>query len=421
MKALKVSDNRRFLTSDDGKPFFYLADTAWEMFHRLSLDEADHFLTTRARQGFNVIQSVVLAEFEGLTVPNKNGDLPLKDQDPTRPNESYFRHVDRLIDLANTKGLYVALLPTWGDKVNKKWGGGPEVFNPENARKYGEFLGKRYKDRGIIWVLGGDRPVETEAHLAIWRAMAAGITAGDGGKHLKTYHPAGGSSSSAKLHDERWLDFNMIQSGHGEKVALNYNMIGADYVRDPVKPVLDGEANYEDHPVAWKPEELGWFDERDVRRASYWSVFAGGCGITYGCHDVWQMWEPGREAVAWARTPWRTAIELPGAGQLAHLKNLMLSMPYLTRIPDPSLINGINPEGPRHMQSTRDTDGSYALIYTPIQQSIEVNLTRLAGETIRAEWFDPISGKVRKEGSHAKPSARFLPPADQDWVLVLRS
>jgi uncharacterized protein DUF4038 len=36
LPRLKVSDNKRFLVQEDGKPFFYLGDTAWELFHRLT-------------------------------------------------------------------------------------------------------------------------------------------------------------------------------------------------------------------------------------------------------------------------------------------------------------------------------------------------------------------------------------------------
>jgi hypothetical protein len=30
LPQLKVSENKRFLVAADGKPFFYLGDTAWE-------------------------------------------------------------------------------------------------------------------------------------------------------------------------------------------------------------------------------------------------------------------------------------------------------------------------------------------------------------------------------------------------------
>src|SRR4029079_224887 len=102
---------------------------------------------------------------DGLTEPNAYGHLPLKDNDPTKPNEAYFEHVDWIIAKANELGLYGGVLPTWGDKVNKKWGKGPEIFTPANARSYGEFLGKRYQRAGVIWILGADRPVEKLEHL----------------------------------------------------------------------------------------------------------------------------------------------------------------------------------------------------------------------------------------------------------------
>src|SRR5690242_7169598 len=103
---LRVHSNSRFLT-EDNKPFFYLGDTAWELFHRLTREEADVYLQDRATKRFNVIQAVALAEFSGLTEPNQYGELPLHDLDPTHPNDAYFRHVDQVIERANALGMYV--------------------------------------------------------------------------------------------------------------------------------------------------------------------------------------------------------------------------------------------------------------------------------------------------------------------------
>jgi len=125
--------------------------------------------------GFTVIEAVALSEFDGLRVPNRYGDLPLHDGDPLRPNDAYFRHVDYVVDRAASLGLVIGLLPTWGDKVGPiKWGVGPEVFTTENAVRYGEFLGERYREKPIIWILGGDRNPDSEQRKAIWRALAAG-------------------------------------------------------------------------------------------------------------------------------------------------------------------------------------------------------------------------------------------------------
>ena len=214
-QQLKVSQNQRYLQYENGKPFLWIGDTAWELFHKLDREEADEYLTTRKEQGFTIIQAVVLAELDGLKTPNAYGDVPFIDLDPARPNEAYFEHVDYIIDKANQLGLVMGVLPTWGDKLySVNPGAGPVVFNAENAEKYGEFLGKRYRDNNIVWILGGDRTIDSMEVLQIWRAMAEGINAGDGGKHLMTYHPRGGTSSSDWLHNEPWLDFNMYQSGH---------------------------------------------------------------------------------------------------------------------------------------------------------------------------------------------------------------
>ena len=82
---LTISENRRFLVHDDGSPFFYLGDTAWELLHRCTLEETERYLADRAAKHFTVIQTVVLAELDGLHVPNRNGDMPLINDDPAQP------------------------------------------------------------------------------------------------------------------------------------------------------------------------------------------------------------------------------------------------------------------------------------------------------------------------------------------------
>ncbi len=150
---LSVSENRRFLQFENGDPFFYLGETAWELFHRLSLEEAEMFLENRREKGFTVIQAVLLAELDGLRTPTVNGEVPLLDLDPTKPNEDYFAFVDSVIRIAASKGLIMGLLPTWGDKVEQRWGEGPQIFNAENAFAYGQWLGRRYRDTAnIIWI-----------------------------------------------------------------------------------------------------------------------------------------------------------------------------------------------------------------------------------------------------------------------------
>ena len=211
-----ISANHRYLLKDR-KPFFWMGDTGWELFQRLNREDASEYLQRRAEQGFTVIQAVVLAEMDGLHTPNAYGDKPLINDDPSKPNEAYFKHVDYIIDKADSLDLNIGLLPTWGDKIFKStWGTGPEIFNKENARIYGKWIGNRYKDKkNIIWILGGDRNPRNESDVSIWRAMAEGIMEATNGKAVISFHPQPCDLGSATwFQKDAWLDFNMFQNGH---------------------------------------------------------------------------------------------------------------------------------------------------------------------------------------------------------------
>jgi len=424
---LGVSHNRRFLVAGD-RPFFWLGDTAWELFHRLDRQEAEHYFAQRQRQGFTLVQAVALAELDGLGTPNRYGATPFGDNDPDRPNEAYWSYVDELIDMAAGHGLYVGLLPTWGDKVNPKRAGGEAIFDVDNARRYGAWLGRRYRDRThLVWVLGGDRPAVHEGRdfRPIWRAMAAGIREAVDGPVLMTYHPNGRVSSSLWLHDEPWLDVNMMQSGHGSGHDMPvWEMIERDYRREPPKPVLDGEPNYEDHPVnpwpVWDPAS-GYYRDDDVRRQLYRSVFAGACGVTYGHHSIWQFWAPERAPVNHPDRPWQEALVRPGAEQVIHLRRLIESRPMLSRVPDQSLLADDAGSGGAHAQATRDEDGSYAFVFVPDGRPIAVAVDTLSGARLNAWWYCPRTGAATAAGMHERHGTLRLTPPEPgtDWVLAL--
>jgi hypothetical protein len=433
--GLKVSENRRFLVTAKGEPFFWLGDTAWELFHRLSREDADRYLEDRAKKGFTVIQAVALAEMDNLKGGNIYGHRALRDLDPTQPDiqegpaNDYWDHVDHIVAKANSLGIYVGFLPTWGDKWNKKWGAGPEIFTPQNAEAYGEWLGKRYKNAGIVWILGGDRPVENDTHKEIIRAMARGLRNGDGGTHLITFHPTGGSGSSVPFHNEEWLDFNMRQNGHQPEFTGRYDQTRVDYDRTPIKPVLDGEPIYEGHPVSFDAKKFGHSVAADVRRPFYWNVFTGACGHTYGHHSVWSMHGPKHAPFNAPLMPWTEAIHEPGAMQVGHGRRLIESRPFLTRVPDdsvlvpsefPTLVPGA---GTRRFVATRDQNGGYVMVYAPVGRSFQVRMDKIAGPRVKAWWFNPRDGEASVIGEFENQENRtFTPPMPGellDWVLVL--
>jgi hypothetical protein len=432
LPKLKVSENHRFLVQADGKPFFYLADTAWELFHRLDRKDAAEYLKTRAAQGYTVVQAVALAELDGLTDPNAYGKLPLIDKDPTRPAATppkagkydYWDHVDYIVDEANRNGIYVGLLPSWGRWVVKDARKDESIFTPATAQSYGEFLGKRYGRKGIIWILGGDRVPEGVEE--IWRAMAKGIAIGVSGREdydavLMSFHPRGGGTSSTAFHNDAWLDFNMQQTGHGLADSVqSWARIAKDYALSPAKPVVDGEPLYEDHPLAFRASVNGYSLDAHVRQRAYWDLFSGACGHTYGNHAVWQMYSAARKPVNGPLMYWYEAIHRPGAMEMRFVRTLLEARPVLSRVPDQSLVAD-SLQGADHIAATRG-DG-YAFIYDAQGRPFTVNLGKISGARVKCWWYNPRSGDAQEAGEFENQGTHaFTAPSEgfgSDWVLIV--
>ena len=138
---LKVSKNGRYFVDQDGKPFFYLGDTAWLIFQRLDNKELEDYLKDRADKGFTVLQAYVIRGLEKKHPDgpiNVLGESPFIDRDPTKPNEAFFKHVDHVINRANELGMVMGLVVAKSWHVNKH----PEqVFNAKNGYTFGKFLG----------------------------------------------------------------------------------------------------------------------------------------------------------------------------------------------------------------------------------------------------------------------------------------
>ena len=400
---IEVSENARFLVHRDGTPFFWLADTAWELFHRLTREEVTLYLSTRSAQGFNVFQAVALSELDGIRTPNANGHLPLLDLDPTRPDPSgYWEHVDWVIDEAARFGMYVGLLPTWGDKVTPMWGDGPQIFNADNAFVYAKWLAERYADRpNILWINGGDRPAR--GYEEVWDALAAGLRAGDSQRRLMSFHPMGELTSSEDLHDQDWLDFNMMQTGHGpldqKKVA---RMSSSCYQRTPPKPFIDAEPAYENHPIGFNPVN-GYFNDRMVRHAMYASLFSGGCGVTYGCHAIWQFASDAHKPINNPISHWRYSLTLPAAEQMQWLRKILLNLSYWELSP----VTWPLRDNCQYLALGNETRFA---IYLPSGRETGIAAT-VKERIVSAEWLNPRTGEM------TTAEAPFEAPAADDWIF----
>lgn len=436
--VLKVSENGRYLTTGDGDPFFWLGDTGWLLFNKLNRDEAETYLEDRKNKGFNVIQAMVLH-----TVPSVNvyGDSSIVNKDIARPlvtdgnnpdnseEYDYWDHIDYIIDKAAEKGLYMALVPVWGSPVKDG------KVSVEQAKVYARFLAERWKEKkNIIWLNGGD--IKGSDSIAVWQEIGKTIKSIDP-DHLMTFHPRGRTASSDWFHDESWLDFNMVQSGHrrydqdtsknedkhyGED---NWKFMAADWKRTPIKPTIDGEPSYEGIPQGLHDIKEPRWTAADVRRYGYWSVFSGGFGYTYGQNSVMQMHSQADTSTAYgSKELWTEALQAPGATQMKYIKDLMLSRgDYFERVPDQSIVAD---NGEKYNQLLATRTDKYAFIYNYNGREMKINMGKIAGDKVEASWFNPRNGETKKIGEFDNKGVQSFQPEGgvkdgNDWVLILDS
>lgn len=424
---LRVSDNGLYLQHTDGTPFFWLGDTGWLLPQRLDRDEAQHYLEQTAREGFNVVQIQAL---NGVPSFNRYGTMSHPDgwnlDAASKPGEyGYWEHMDHIVDTAERNGIYIGMVCIWGGLVK----GGQ--MDETQAKAYGEFLAKRYADRkNIIWIIGGD--IQGDVKTDVWDTLARTIKENDP-EHLMTFHPRGRTTSARWFADRNWLDFHMFQSGHRR---YNQRMGNKDYpipdgteedswmyvdsVRKytPVKPVLDGEPSYENIPQGLHGADEPLWNDKDVRRYAYWSVFGGACGHTYGHNNIMQFIRPGLPGAYFAdgvKKPWYVAIDDPGRKQMKYLKRLMLAFPYFDRVADSTLVlnNGIRYE---RILATRGQD--YLLAYNHTGREMTVDLSRISGKDKNIWTMDPTDGSLCFIGKTSDNIYRYKPNPGNDVVLI---
>ncbi|KAI1852281.1 hypothetical protein JX266_002459 [Neoarthrinium moseri] len=453
--AITASQNNRFFQDSTGQPFFWQADTAWLLFHRLNLTEAELYLSDRSNKGFNIILATAFTQI-GINNSNRNGDLPFVDEDVTQPNEPYWAFIDSILEVAWEKGIRVAMVPAWGYYVHSSDNEG-SVINTTTARAFGSFIGQRYPylpkllvaDTNPWWQnktavkdnysRGGVPPEYPHTDWSdVYDELAGGIIDGERESiraaaswtgafqkgpslwwPLMTIHPtnqwfSGGpiALASAFMGDRPWLTFDASQSGHAdyapnppipwwncrrgwEPVQLMY--AAGDTGKGRTRPVLDNEPHYENRYNNGKSTKAYW-NATDVRIGSWQTVFSGAAGVTYGADNVMQMYIPelyqpsgSGPAISWAED-----IHLPGSGQIQYIQKAISDRgggSYYNRVPAQNII--VSPSGTddKRVTATVDSLGTWIMVYTPTGDPFSIDIQSLSGCNVEASWYDPLSGK----------------------------
>jgi len=423
--ALKVSPNGHYLVDAvTGAPFFLLADTAWNL-GALKLEEIDTYLRSRADHGFNAVM-FALNFAPQAEEKNAYGEPAYIGPDKTELNPAYFQTCDQVVKHAAALGLYVIIYPMWaGEKA-----GTMNNYTPEQLQTVGRELGSRYGGLPNVLFSAGGEATPHYIDVARVNAMGAGLKEGSQSHNLVTVHPMSPFSSSKYYAASPWLDFNLIQAKSGVAPANTAfdaaALVLKDWSSTPTRPTMMGEHRYESGTQE---------DPIIQRRSLYQCVFAGACGHVYGHDALWQMTP--HTAAPWmlhSWTPgvanWTQALDTPAIRQLWHIKPLLYSHPYLTRIPDQSLIlSGQGSSVATRTEATRDgtpgnNDATYIMAYISAPAKITLNTAPIAAPTLNAYWFSPATGLTESmRENFPNPGDLTLDPRPQgeDWVVVIEN
>ena len=388
---IKLSNNSRYFVDKDGEPFFWHGDTEWELLHLFSVSEARALLQERRNQGFNVIQVMVTGVFPEWG--QMKGMKPWKgmhawlNNNPATPDEKYFERADSIVAIAEEFGIMIVM------GVYHARDSDAGRIDTQNVKIWAKWLANRYKNaKNIIWSM---YPHAEPSSQPVIQAAVQGILEGDGGTHLITMHPDPSPTSSSFMHSETWLSFNTLQTWSTD--LKNYDMVRKDYNRIPVKPVVNGEARYENEDGTTPFE---------TRRAGYWACLAGGF-YSYGHENNWK-----------SPLTWRDWYNSPGARQMVILGNVFRSIAWWKLIPDQSIfINQVNGNS-----AARSADGDWIMAYLTNTDPVTLNLDCLTEiKTVTGWWIDPTNGNRIKIGIFpAKGNQDFKIPEEwQDAVLFI--
>ena len=406
---LQISENNRYLTDQNGTPFFWSGDAAWSLIAQLSNEDAVYYLEDRKAKGFTIVM-VNLIEHAFSTNPPKNyyGNAPFTGKTFTTPNEAYFQHADYVIDEAAKRGIVVLLFPLYLGYQCGDQGWCQEVNNASQAdmQSWGEYVGGRYKGYdNIIWSIGGDTspsPVKSKV-----LACVNGILSQDS-IHLFTAHNQPESYAVSPWSGESWLTINNVYT----YTNTLYQQCKTAYSNSPVKPFFMIESAYEN--------EHGSTGQQ-LRSQAYWPVLSGGMGYFFGNCPIWHF---GSSSNWCGLTNWKNQLSATGSTSMMYVQKLFVSRAWHLLVPDfdhSVLTSGYGSWGNSNYVTAALTDNKNTMIaYLPSSRPVTVDMGSFSGTQATCWWYDPSDGNTVEIGTFTTSGSRnFTPPSSGDWILVI--
>ena len=424
---VRVDGLQTHLLHDDGTPFFWMADTAWNGPLRSTDEEWDHYLGTRTSQRYTAVQWIA-TQWHGRPEGDIEGQVAYTGKETIQINPAFFQRMDRRIATALDAGLLPAPVMMWAIGSQEAHEVNPGYGLPEDQAIFlGRYMVARWGAYPVVWILGGDGNYREEK-AERWKRIGSGIF-GDNPDAPVAMHCGGKQWIADEFRNESWMQIVGYQSGHGDSDAVFKWIVAGqpatDWRKQPRQFQLNMEPCYENH-IAYESKQP--HTPHSVRRAVWWSLLnAPTGGVTYGGHGVWG-WDDGTgPPVGHGSTgtplPWREAIRMPAGQQMAHVTGFFSEIDWWLLRPAPYLLSqqpGETNVG-RHVAASISASGDLAVVYVPVGGTILLDARELPAD-FSSQWYDPRTGLF----STANPELpgrtyRFATPDGDDWVLLIRT
>ncbi len=416
---LAIGPSGRYLVDHQEKPFLIIGESPQAMMVNVSDADAELFFKNRQSHGFNTAWiNLVCAKYTGGRDDGSTTDglKPFaSDFDFSQPNEKYFAHCDRIVELAAKYDTLVMLDPAETGSFLAIM----QRNGEEKCRQFGRYLGRRYgKYDNILWFHGNDYGDHSPANNKLVGAVALGIKDEDH-RHLHTIEIDWAGAGVTSLDDDYWARIVGLSAAYNYKPV--YEPILRDYNRktDRRVPTFMVESSYEFEQLGGA--QLG--TPKQLRIQEYSSMLTGACGQLYGNKYTWPFLDG-----------WKEKLDTPGAVEMIHFKEVFTPRRWQELAPDQDntlITAGRGKFGEfDYATAARTPDGKLAMIYIPGRRTITVDMGKLAAPAT-ARWFDPASGKYKDiAGSPLANSGKheFATPGDNadgagndDWLLILET
>ncbi len=407
-----------YLTHYDGTPFFYMACTAWNGALKSTRDEWDKYLEQRVANNYNVIQ-LVTTQWRGCE-KSSEGLVAFEGCGKIQINPRFFRLIDEKIDRVNEFGLVAAPVILWALQNGSGRELSPGYYLPDDqAILLAKYIVARYGGNHVIWLLGGDG-IYTGTYEQRWKTIGRAVFDGKQ-QGIVAQHPSGRSWIGEIYKDEPWLNIIGYQSSHSNSEStvnwITKGPMSQMWPYLPARPLINLEPNY---------EQIGFrITDRDVRNASYWSLFATPvAGISYGANGIWPWLREGEKILNHAdsqgTSSWDISINFPGSIQMGYLVQFFKKFEWWKLYPAQELL--VSQPGDKlfnHFVSVlKSVDNNTILAYLPVKLAIQIR--KPAGADYKVQWFNPVSNVYSDGAATADDSVLTIAsPSEGDMLLIL--